>query len=579
MTTVVSLLGSTQISEMVGSIFMLGLLPVALLPPSAPNTSFVADEYCADDIVHNTTTRLDFDCLRNATSSSASVKALGAMASADACARYTYRGLPCRAWTYFAPGYARPQFGGRCFGRVDDGGTTAATGATPDAGATSGALALPACSADAHCEFNGACDLARGACACHPGWRGAFCQTLDLAPAAPRNGYRRANYSSWGGSVAYDAARGVWLMFAAEIDGHCGLNEWYLLSRIVRAVATAEAGPEGPYAFEEVVVDRLGHQPTLAYDAFAKQWLMFHQGAGGNCSAPSKDKCVNGSTPGAVPDFGSHSLTSMRLRQQQQQQQQRVGVGAGAGAPRLDCMANMVMRTANLSGAWSAQVEAGIPDNPTAVVLANGSALLLGRGFGSSTVTGFVSTINLQASPAGPDGWKGPYDPVGGGGGDGGIFPDLPAPGWEDGFAWRRADGTFHAIFHGMTRQNLTWACAGQPADLFPGAQKVLPCPEPRFHASPWVGRHAWSADGVTWAYSPYAAFGSEVQFTDGTTGSFARRERPHLIVDDEGNPTHLINGIQPGGFTGDYSYTLVQPTTHGTALKKARAAAKSALK
>ena len=37
---------------MVGSIFMLGLLPVALLPPSAPNTSFVADEYCADDIVH-----------------------------------------------------------------------------------------------------------------------------------------------------------------------------------------------------------------------------------------------------------------------------------------------------------------------------------------------------------------------------------------------------------------------------------------------------------------------------------------------------------------------------------------------
>ena len=176
---------------------------------------------------------------------------------------------------------------------------------------------------------------------------------------------------------------------------------------------------------------------------------------------------------------------------------------------------------------------------------------------------------------AGLDGWKGPYNPVGDGG-DAGIFPDLPAPGWEDGFAWRRADGTFHAIFHGMTRQNLTWACAGQPATLFPGAAKVLPCPEPRFHASPWVGRHAWSADGVTWAYSPYAAFGSDVQFTDGSIGSYARRERPHLIVDAKGNPTHLVNGIQPGGYTGDSSFTLVQPTTLGAELKLKRSSSSS---
>ena len=85
------------------------------------------------------------------------------------------------------------------------------------------------------------------------------------------------------------------------------------------------------------------------------------------------------------------------------------------------------------------------------------------------------------------------------------------------------------------------------------------------------VGRHAWSLDGITWAYSPYPAWGSEVKFTDGTRASFARRERPHLILDTEGNPMHLVSGVQPGGVTADYSYTLVQPTTHGTASSAAK--------
>ena len=120
-----------------------------------------------------------------------------------------------------------------------------------------------------------------------------------------------------------------------------------------------------------------------------------------------------------------------------------------------------------------------------------------------------------------------------------------------------------------MTRQNLTWACAADPPDVFPGCPRPLPCPQPSFHATPWVGRHAWSADGVTWSYSPHAAFGSTVHYTDGSSASFARRERPHLILDDQGNPTHLVSGIQPGGSTGDYSFTMVQPTRYGAELKK----------
>jgi hypothetical protein len=78
--------------------------------------------------------------------------------------------------------------------------------------------------------------------------------------------------------------------------------------------------------------------------------------------------------------------------------------------------------------------------------------------------------------------------------------------------------------------------------------------------------RAAWSKDGLEWSYSPYSAWGASVQYTDGTRERFHRRERPHVLTDSDGFPTHLSSGVQPQGVTGDYSYTLVQPTSHAHA-------------
>lgn len=89
---------------------------------------------------------------------------------------------------------------------------------------------------------------------------------------------------------------------------------------------------------------------------------------------------------------------------------------------------------------------------------------------------------------------------------------------------------SYHAVFHGMTRRNLTWACWGTRS--FPTTPKLVPCPEPQFRASEWVGRHAWSEDGVEWAYSPYAAWNSTITYDDGSAISYARRERPHIVTD-----------------------------------------------
>jgi hypothetical protein len=75
------------------------------------------------------------------------------------------------------------------------------------------------------------------------------------------------------------------------------------------------------------------------------------------------------------------------------------------------------------------------------------------------------------------------------------------------------------------------------------------------------VGLHAWSHDGLNWTLAkPDAAYGYTVQWDDGTNTTFAERERPVLLFDDNGKPTHLINGVRapnPPNATHSSTYTL----------------------
>ena len=81
------------------------------------------------------------------------------------------------------------------------------------------------------------------------------------------------------------------------------------------------------------------------------------------------------------------------------------------------------------------------------------------------------------------------------------------------------------------------------------------------------VGGHAASLDGHTWHYSGGASYTTTVEFEDGTSVTFSRRERPEMIIDEQGNPTHLITGVvdptTEEGTMNDRSWTLVQPVRH----------------
>ena len=71
-------------------------------------------------------------------------------------------------------------------------------------------------------------------------------------------------------------------------------------------------------------------------------------------------------------------------------------------------------------------------------------------------------------------------------------------------------------------------------------------------------GLHAYSKDGRVWSKSPThsRAFSLELDLSGGNTFALARRERPELLFDAQGAPTHLYNGANTHGAT------LPGPTT-----------------
>lgn len=94
-----------------------------------------------------------------------------------------------------------------------------------------------------------------------------------------------------------------------------------------------------------------------------------------------------------------------------------------------------------------------------------------------------------------------------------------------------------------MLMNALPWACA-------PKAQQ---------------GAHAWSRDGVNWSEPRVGAFNTTVALTSGGSLPCERRERPQMLLDDEGVPLALVTavtGCPRFGDTyrgGDDSFTLVQ--------------------
>ena len=345
-----------------------------------------------------------------------------------------------------------------------------------------------ACTADEDCALNGQC-LPSGVCLCNPGWTGAACGQLRLAPATATNGYNVPGTSSWGGAPVYDRQSSTYHMYLAEFIEHCGLQAWHLNSRIVHAVSQS---PIGPYAFVEEVVPVYSHNPSVAVTANGTGLILMHIGGGlPDASSGPPRTCRNGSSstnysaPVAAP------------------------AAAAPSAPVPTLCAD------GFAGPWRSCNWTGPPTgftNPTLFAAADGSLLVGGNRNYSLALTRGSGCSRFSCAA-----WSAAAN----------VLPNRTG---EDPWVWQAADGAWHALLHDMSPD--------MPA-----------------------GRHAFSRDGAAWTVTADLAYDGNVTFADGSRVAFAKRERPHLLLDPRTRaPLALATGVmQHSENVDDYSYTLVQ--------------------
>ena len=74
-------------------------------------------------------------------------------------------------------------------------------------------------------------------------------------------------------------------------------------------------------------------------------------------------------------------------------------------------------------------------------------------------------------------------------------------------------------------------------------------------------GATAWSKNGLDWYYnSSVIAFPKYFTLLNGTQIQLARRERHQILLDDNGWPMYLFNGVEEVGSVNGFTYTGVQP-------------------
>ena len=78
------------------------------------------------------------------------------------------------------------------------------------------------------------------------------------------------------------------------------------------------------------------------------------------------------------------------------------------------------------------------------------------------------------------------------------------------------------------------------------------------------VGCYALSVDGVSWKLASWSAWPAYTNWTDGTSTTFVRRQKPSLIVDPlDPKRQWLLTGVDEGNGDGTHhhtGWTLMQP-------------------
>ncbi|KAF2100279.1 hypothetical protein NA57DRAFT_73890 [Rhizodiscina lignyota] len=370
--------------------------------------------------------------------------------------------------------------------------------------ASSLVYAVNACKSNEDCSLNGVCDTHHKTCTCDPGWTAADCGKLDLKPATRGTGYNKtaSGTSSWCNVIKHDPKdKSLWHLFVSEFQDGCGLDFWSPFSRIIRA--ESRHGPEGPYEFAAQVAPSFAHNPSVVWSPADKLYLIYgigcHQNLPATCTPPEF-------TCGPGNFINGES-----------------GISLWSSPDLYTWTSHGQIFKGDNGGNWDADLT-----NPSPLPLYSSNdhtdtILLAYRGCPYNCSGS--EQINLAEAPH----FLGPYHKLE-------KNPIFPNPN-EDPFIWRDKRGHYHMLSHSLE-------------------------PLGGFGSGPNVGRHAYSKDiDGPWHFNNNTlAFSTLVDFTDGSSTNYYRRERPNLYFSEDGKMVPLFLGTGVQEVNSSMSYSLIQP-------------------
>jgi hypothetical protein len=295
---------------------------------------------------------------------------------------------------------------------------------------------------------------------------------------------------------------------------------WLARSEIVRAVSDT---PEGPYAFQEVVLPARGaeywdgrstHNPHIA--KYRDTYLLYYMGS----THP---------LPDVAPGDG-YGLNDPRCIVARANKRIGLAVSKSVFGPwkRAD---------APILPTRPGRFDSFLTSNPAPCVHADGSVLLV---YKARKYKGDVHG-QMTIGVAHADRCEGPYRPLR----EEPAFPPERIH-IEDPFVWKTADG------YALIAKDMEGRICGEK----------------------YGGVHASSPDGVTWRLSSSAlAYSRTVRWDDGTVQTLGNVERPFLLFQD-GEPTHLFAAVSDGtqGFAdAKNTWNMVIPLAGGRCLNSGK--------
>lgn len=362
------------------------------------------------------------------------------------------------------------------------------------------AVAYP-CSTAWDCHLNGLCQA--GQCHCDTAWNdGGNCSKLQLLPVET---------TPCGPGCAYHGENGTKSTSWGGSVVDLGSGTYAMLAAEMLndcglgtwrtnsqvAVATADT-PTGPYKRLATAAPPWTHNPQVIVTPTTPPTFVLFTLGNGTVHAPLSNCTGESHLPTNFDSFGADAL--------------EIGLWSSA----------------SLHGPWTRH-PIDFVDMPASESFTNPAPVMLPDG--KVRVLIDIAANNGVKTVYEADTWQGPYKRISKG--------TIPCR-WhrfkwcaEDPFMYQDHRGHWHALFHQF--------------DVSPG-------PTPF-----WAGGHAFSEDGLTWS-NITQAYNTTVITDDGKTYYAGRRERPKMLFDASGFPTHLFNGVALQQFG---TYTLAQRIAH----------------